>query len=111
MNLYFSRNVNNYSMIDVTGALKGYFDKVDRGVRPILARYEDEQFSVFAMPSRNESLDALYDLFIVACEDEAQSDGLVQFFKFDRDFLRKLISSYENPVTMPLGDKATFQLQ
>lgn len=111
MNLYFSRNVNNYSMIDLTGAIKMYFDEIERGQPPIAARYEGEQFSVFATPSRDESPNAVYDLFIVASEDEAQSDGFIEFFKFDRDFLQKLISSYENPVRLPTWSGPAARLQ
>ncbi|NTH43010.1 hypothetical protein G6K98_00030 [Agrobacterium rhizogenes] len=111
MNLYFSRNVNNYSMIDLTGAIKMYFDEIERGHPPIAARYEGEQFSVFATASRDGSPNAVYDLFIVASEDEAQSDGFIEFFKFDREFLQKLISSYANPVRLPTWGGPASRLQ
>lgn len=111
MNFYFSRNVNNYSMIDLTGAIKMYFDEVDKGTPPIMARHESEQLSVFATPSRSEVANAVYDLFIVASEDEALSDGFIEFFKFDREFLQKLISSYANPVRLQTRGGPAVRLQ
>jgi hypothetical protein len=103
MNLYFSRNVNSYSMIDVTAAIKGYFDDVDSGKSPILAKYRSEHFSVFATASRNEAANAVFDLFIVADDDQANDDGVIEFFRFDREFLQKLISSYTTPIKLPLS--------
>lgn len=103
MNIYFSRNVNNHSMIDVTAAIKGYFDEVESGKSPILAKYRSEHFSVFATASRDEAANAVFDLFVVADDDEAKGDDLIEFFKFDRDFWQQLISSYQNTIKVPLG--------